>query len=257
MYQQAVYYDIALSRDVSRETGFIQAAYRHYTGSELRSVLDIACGPGYHARDLARRGLRAIGLDLRPEMVAFARDQVASEDLDLTWQVGDMRDFRLEAPVDMAICMFDAIDALLTNDDLVQHLRSVAGNLVPRGLYLIDLTHPRDSSYQNYGAFSYSGQRDDVSVEIVWATNNPHYDPVAGVAYVELEMRVRTRGQTTVIHDSAQERLLTAQEICLLAELSGALQVVGWHGDFDLNRPLDNSPASPRMVAILQKKGPG
>jgi hypothetical protein len=34
-----------------------------------------------------------------------------------------------------------------------------------------------------------------------------------------------------------------------------AFRLVGWYGDFDLNQPLDNSPASTRMITVLQKSG--
>jgi SAM-dependent methyltransferase len=253
LYQNAVYYDIALSRDVTPEVDFLIAACHHYTGSNPQSVLDIACGPGYHAREFARRGIAAAGLDLRPEMLQLAREKAAEENLSVDWVVGDMRNFKLESPVHMAICMFDGIDALLRNEDFAQHFRAVAGNLMPGGLYVLEYTHPRECSLASYGKFHYAGERDGVKVEILWATNNPIFDPSTGVACVETEMRVEVNGNRLVIPDSACERLVTPQEIALLAELSGVLHVVGWHGDFDLDQPFDNSPASKRMIAVLQK----
>jgi len=54
LYQRAVYYDIVFDRDVRKGVDFVQAAFRHYAGGEPRSVLDLACGPGYHARAFAR-----------------------------------------------------------------------------------------------------------------------------------------------------------------------------------------------------------
>ena len=58
LYQRATYYDIIFDRNVSREVDFITAIFNRHNGAELNSVLDIACGPGYHAREFARRGLR-------------------------------------------------------------------------------------------------------------------------------------------------------------------------------------------------------
>jgi SAM-dependent methyltransferase len=253
LYQHAVYYDIALSRDVSGDVDFLADVYRHYVGSEVRSVLDIACGPGYHALEFARRGVDAAGLDLRAEMVALAEAKAAEEGLSVDYFVGDMRAFDLAQPVDMAICMFDSIDALLTNDDLIDHMRCVAENLTPGGIYVIDLTHLRDCSFDSYGSFRYGGSRGPVSVEIVWATNDPAFDTLTGVAEVELELHVTENGTQKVIKDTARERLLTPQEILLLARLSGALEVVGWHGAYDIDQPLDDSPDSTRLICILQK----
>jgi len=253
LYQRTIFYDIVFNRDISREIAFMLAVYTRYTDRTLQSALDIACGPGYHARAFSRRGLRAVGLDLRPEMVRFAQDQAAAEGVEVEWLAADMRDFELAEPVDMAITVFDGVDALLANDDVVKHLQAVAANLTDRGIYLVEYTHPRDCSLTDYGKFQYSGQRNGVSVEINWAINEPVFDLATGVVQTEIELRVNDHGQEQVIYDHAQERLLSPQEISLLAQLSGVLEVVGWYGDFDLQQGLDNSPASKKMIAILQK----
>lgn len=253
LYQRAFYYDIALKRDVTKETEFLMELFQHYCRRALGSVLDIACGPGYYALALARLGVRVIGLDLQADMIAMAQSQPESATLPLSWLVADMRDFQLETPVDMAICMFDSLDALTRNEDIVRHFRAVAANLNEEGLYLIDLTHPRDCNYDHYGAFGYSGQRGDTAVAIKWATNDPRFDLVTGCARVALEINVKENGDSYHIHDEAVERLLFPQEITLLAQLSGALEVVGWYGDYDLLQPLDYSPGSRRMIGVLQK----
>lgn len=255
LYQRAVYYDIALARDVSREVNFIRQAYRHYTGRELRAALDLACGPGYHARTLAAQGVRAVGLDIRQEMLDLAREKAAAQGLSVTWLQGDMRAFRLDRPVDMALCMFDGLDALLSNADLLANFRTVSENLTPGGLYLIDLTHPRDCSYRDYGNYRYAGEGDGVQVEILWAVSPPEFDVAAGTVRVAVEMHVNDHGEEQVIADSAVERLLDPQELVLLAQLSGCFEATGWHGDYALSQPLDNSPSSTRMIGILRKKG--
>src|SRR5688572_18650737 len=107
-----------MERDVSREVDFLIDTYRHFKGGEPQSILDIACGPGYHAREIARRGIRAVGLDLRPEMIEFAREKDAQEGLSLEWHAADMRNFDIDAPVDVAGTMFDSLDALTKNDDI-------------------------------------------------------------------------------------------------------------------------------------------
>lgn len=254
LYRRAFYYDIALERDVSTEADFVIQAYRHYVGKELRSVLDLACGPGYHARALATRGIRATGVDLSKEMLELAERKSREEALNIRWVNADMRSFRLKNPVDMAICMFDSFDALLTNADILQNFRCIAENINPDGLYLIDLTHLREVDYNHYGEFRYCGERNGTRVEIIWATNNPQYDLVTGIAPVEIEIHVEDNGEKFVIHDTAKERLVDPLELTLLAELSGVFQVAGWHGDYRLDQPLDHSPDSQRMICALQKK---
>lgn len=254
LYQRAQYYDVIFDRDVEREVDFVADAYERYAGrSGPDSVLDLACGPGYHAISFAGRGARAVGLDLRPEMLELGEQKAQAAGVQVEWIAADMRSFELSQPVDAAFIMFDGIDALLTDDDLVKHLRAVANNLTPQGIYLIDLTHPRDCSMQDYGTFMYRGQRNGVEVEIEWATNVPKFDLISGVAEVGLEMRVRENGKQITVEDSAFERFLSPAEIRLLAHLSGELEVVGWHGDHDIEQPFDYSSAAKRMIAVLQR----
>jgi SAM-dependent methyltransferase len=253
LYRRARYYDVIFNRDVSREVDFVVALYAGANGRAPESVLDLACGPAYHARACARRGMRAIGLDLRAEMISFARAQAGPEAAQLSWIVGDMRDFRLDAPVDVAFTMFDSLDCLQTSDEIIAHLRAVAANLRPGGLYLIDLTHPRDCSPYNYGHFVYEGERDGCHVRIDWATNNPVADPLTQVARVALRMTVNDNGERYVYEDMANERFLLPQEIIALSRLSGCFEVLAWYGAYDIAQPFDASPASPRMIAVLQK----
>ena len=253
LYQRAVYYDIALNRDVEEEARFILECYLLHRGRPLRSVLEVACGPGYHARALAARGLRVVGIDLAPEMLAMAKDYAIREHRSVTWRVADMRAFALDEPVEMAVCLFDGVDALLAAEDFVRHLQCVADSLEPEGLYLIDCTHPRDCSYSDYGAYQYSGEREGTKVDVVWSTNGPAIDPVSGVAEVEVELHIERDGAYEVIRDVARERCFTGQELTMLAQLSGVFEVAAWYGDMNLSQPLDATPASRRMIAVLQR----
>jgi SAM-dependent methyltransferase len=255
VYQRAIYYDIVFNRDVSREIEFVREVFRKYAGRELQSVLDIACGPGYHARAAACVGLRAVGLDLRGEMLQFAADQAAAEGVSVEWLEADMRYVKLSEPVDAALSMFDGIDALQSDDDLIAHFRCMADNLTPGGIYVLDISTPADYHYDSYPRVVYQGERDGVEVEIYWATNRAQFDFATGVAHVEIEMHINDHGQETVILDTADERLLCGGELRLLAKLSGVFDVVGWYGDTKINQPLDHSLKTKRMICIMQKRG--
>ncbi len=50
------------------------------------SVLDAGCGTGRVARELARRGVRTVGVDLDPSMIETARSLAP----DLDWVLGDL-----------------------------------------------------------------------------------------------------------------------------------------------------------------------
>jgi SAM-dependent methyltransferase len=253
LYGRSHYYDIACSRDVRPELDFLRELFRRQIGRLPTSMVDIACGPGYHARAFAAVGLRAVGMDVQPEMIAYAAGQKDASSVQ--WLVGDMRDFQLDTPVDLAFCCNSGIDYLLTNAELVNHLRTVARNLEDDGLYVIELCHPRDSHPYDYGNWRYVGERDGTRVTIDWGTNRPLADPISHVARVEVTTRVQQNGTETLYTDSALERYISGQEIALLCDLSGAFKVVDWYGAFDFRQPLDNSQSATSVIAVLARSG--
>ncbi len=134
IYDAARFYDIGFGwRDVPAECEFMLGRYRAARGRAPTRVLELACGPGQHARTFAARGLRTVGLDVSEAMLRYARQQPGGDDPDLTWLHADMRDFALDAPVELACCLMDSLSHLLTLDDLLAHLDSVARNMVAGG----------------------------------------------------------------------------------------------------------------------------
>ena len=257
LYDRATYYDVIFDRDVSAEIQFVRDAYAKFAGGKVSTVLDMACGPGYHAMAFAKTGVKAYGLDLRGEMLRFGEEKAKKAGVKVNWIEADMRTYQLDKPVDATFCMFDGLDCLLTNENLVKHFEAVGRNLTPKGIYIVDLSNPRECSFTHYKKFHYSGKRDGIQVDIHWATNDPHYDLATGIATkVGVEMRVNDNGKEIVVRDEADERLMYPQEVNLLADLSKSLKVIGWFGDFNINQPLDRTPAgSQRMIAVLQKVG--
>lgn len=103
------------------------------------TVADLACGTGNTTLPLARRGYRACGVDLSPEMVAVAREKALRQNLDVDFIQGDMRDFVLPCPVDLITCFHDGLNYLTEYVDLVKAFKCVRENLVPGGLFVFDL----------------------------------------------------------------------------------------------------------------------
>ncbi len=256
-YGRAMVYDIGMGssvgRDFAREVDFLVALHRRAAHRPLGSMAELACGPGYHVREAARRGLAATGIDLSPEMLDYARTLAARQDLAATWLRADLGSFTLPAPVDLIVAPFDAIDVLLTNADVVAHFRAVAAALAPDGLYVVDVSHPRDCSPWHYGSHRYEGERDGIRVVIEAGVNGPPIDAAAQIADTEMRITVEEGGTTREILDRARERFFHPQELVALAELSGVLEVTEFYGDYDLEVPFDLSERAVRLIAVLRK----
>ncbi|HVO43113.1 MAG TPA: class I SAM-dependent methyltransferase [Aggregatilineales bacterium] len=254
LYAQASYYDIVFDRDVSHELNFAFASYRELNGGkEPPSLIDIACGPGYHALLAAQRGLRSIGLDLREEMVRLGSEKATSLGVTVEWLAEDMRTFKLTPSVAIALNMFDSFDVLQTDEDVIAHFRAMHENILPGGIYLIDLSHPRDTAYGIYGDFTYTGQRDGIKVKIEWNVHEG-FDLVTGLSDVTTHLTaVHPDGRVERFESRANERMYLPRELNALVREAGGFKSIGWYGNFRKNQPLDFSSNAVRQIAIYQR----
>ena len=75
-------------------------------------ALDVACGTGNGALELARAGASAVGIDQAERLVALAADRAAAEGLDAEFLVGDATALPVgDASFDVAISLFGVIFA--------------------------------------------------------------------------------------------------------------------------------------------------
>jgi cyclopropane fatty-acyl-phospholipid synthase-like methyltransferase len=254
LYAQALYYDIIFERNVSHELAFAVEMYRKLNGDkEPHSLIDIACGPGYHALEAAQQGMRTIGLDLREEMVKLGAEKAAKLGVHVEWIAEDMRTFRLNPPVDIALTMFDGIDVLVTDEDIIAHFGAMHNNITPGGIYLIDISHPKDNIYGNYGNYSFTGQRDGIHVKIAWEVHED-FNLVTGLSDTTTHMTAtHADGRVETFDSRAQERIYLPRELNPLVRLAGGFKLIGWYGSFRENQPLDYSHNSNRQVGIYQR----
>ncbi len=96
-------------------------------------VLDAGCGTGRVAARLAELGVRVVGADLDPDMVAVARERRP----DLTWVCTDLAgiDRTVVGDVDLVVAAGNVM-AVLTPGSERQVLTQLAGVLPPGGLLM-------------------------------------------------------------------------------------------------------------------------
>ena len=96
------------------------------------SLLDVPCGNGRHAVELARRGYRMTGVDLSEEFIAEARASAEGR-----WVVGDMCELPGNAEFDGAYCFGNSF-GYLDYEGVRVFLRAVARALKPGARFVIE-----------------------------------------------------------------------------------------------------------------------
>jgi cyclopropane fatty-acyl-phospholipid synthase-like methyltransferase len=81
------------------------------------SVLDVGCGTGRHAIELARRGYRVAGVDISAEMLEQAKKEAQAAGVQVQWRQDDATSFVLSERFDAAICLCEGAFGLLGQGD--------------------------------------------------------------------------------------------------------------------------------------------
>ena len=124
-------------RQTEREAQFIAESLQIPAGGAL---LDLACGYGRHAMELAAKNYKVTGLDLSLPLLIRAADAARRVGVNVNFIHGDMREMTFENEFDGAYCMFTSFGFF--DDDTN---RKVAANLAraikPGGKLLIDVVN--------------------------------------------------------------------------------------------------------------------
>lgn len=107
------------------------AGLLHTGASEVHTVLELGSGGGHNAVHL-RPDFEMTLVDLAPDMVDVSR----ALNPDCAHEVGDMRALRLERAFD-AVLIHDAIDYLLTEDDVAATIATARAHLHTGGLFVV------------------------------------------------------------------------------------------------------------------------
>ncbi len=137
--------------------------------SKGASVLDVGCGTGRHALELARRGFRVLGVDLSERMLAVARAKAAIDGLDVRFLQTDAVSFATDERFDAAICLCEGGPGLIgKGDDAEAHdlgiFRSAANALRPNAPFLLTALNGYATIRQMQDAIVHEGRFDPATM---------------------------------------------------------------------------------------------
>lgn len=228
-------------------------AHLEEVGLSGRRLLDVACGTGKSFIPMLERGWEVSACDVSAAMVERARRKVG-ERAELA--VADMRRLPRLGEFDLAWCLDDAINYLLSEAELEQTLRAIRPNLAPRGLLLFD-TNTLDT-YRTFFA-------EEVAVEangrrLLWhGRSSPEFAP-GGVAEAVFEVEPLNGGAAEPIAaETHRQRHFPEAEVRAALARSGyeCLRVYGMFTDGLLRRPLDDARHSKAVYIARPDKREG
>ncbi|HTX31474.1 MAG TPA: class I SAM-dependent methyltransferase [Solirubrobacteraceae bacterium] len=106
-------------------------------GLEGKRALDLACGTGKSTLPLLARGYSIQGCDISEGMIRRAQDKLP--ELAEAFSVADMRELPELGEFDFVLCLDDAVNYLLSDEELEAAFAGVARILAPDGIFAFDV----------------------------------------------------------------------------------------------------------------------
>jgi SAM-dependent methyltransferase len=125
------------ARALQKEVDFIDDSLAMEKGARL---LDLACGTGRHAVELAKRGYDVVGLDSSEAMLELARQGAQRTESGVAFNLGDMRELGYEEQFDGVYC-WDTSFGYFDDERNAQVVTGVWKALRMGGQFLLDVVN--------------------------------------------------------------------------------------------------------------------
>jgi SAM-dependent methyltransferase len=191
-------------------------------------VLDVGCGPGRHAHELARRGLVVHGVDISQRFIDLAVDAAPEG---ATFERLDARQLPFRDEFDAAICLCQGAFGLMTADDENQAVLSgIAAALKPGGNLAL-------TAFNSYFAVKYH--------------DTATLDAATGVSHERTE--VRDEGGQAIEVD-LWTTCFTPTELRLMCALAGLEVIDIWSVEPGRYDRLPPSIETPEFLVIARRR---
>lgn len=136
------YYDLLYrDKDYNAEALYISQLIKTHA-PEATSIMEIGCGTGAHAAELAAMGYSVDGVDMSAGMLEAAdvrsRDLAPDIQSKLCFTQGDARSVRLGRKFDVVISLFHVMSYQTSNEDLAAAFQTAKDHLEPGGIFVFD-----------------------------------------------------------------------------------------------------------------------
>lgn len=227
-----VYDDFTAHHDYELWLGnLLPKARRH--GLSGNRLLDVGCGTGKSFLPMLERGWEVTACDISPAMLELARAKCPDT---VRLSVADMRELPEFGEFDLVWSLDDAVNYLLSGEELGEALRGMRANLAPGGLLMFDV-----NTLQAYRTFFAEEQRlERGGQRLTWrGLGSPDAAPGSiGEARLEVEPLGGEGEVETHLH---RQRHFPEAEVLELLEAAGleCLDVYGHGFDAVPKQPVD------------------
>lgn len=219
----AQYYDlINQQKDYKQEVDYIISLLNKFAPN-AKYLLELGCGTGLHAINLAEKGYYVTGIDQSQNMIDIARERLKMLPNFITnsinFNIGDIRTYAIDKSFDVALSLFHVISYQVTNHDLHQSFDTVAKHLKPGGVFIFDCWYGpaviSEKPYKRNKKF----ENDKI---IINRQAIPHNHPTKNQVDIHFDIKITNKqtGKSEGIKETHVMRYLFNPEIELLLKMN-------------------------------------
>lgn len=214
--------------ETGREVDFVIRALSLQGGER---ILDLGCGFGRHALELASRGYSVIGVDITLAYIQEACRRAAEQHLNAEFICADIRDVSFSAEFDVVINMADgAIGYLETDEENLKIFDVVANALKPGGKHLMYVCS-RDYAEKHFPRRHWEvGEKSLALADFAWDSKT------ARMLYGGYSFRFGEPLSPPDVKFSSSTRLYSVSELCTIFAARG-MRLRETFGDYDVTVP--------------------
>lgn len=127
------YYDLLYKdKDYEAESDYIVSLIKRFH-PKTKTILELGCGTGKHAKLLINKGYHLYGIDLSETMLKQAKE------LGISCELADIRTFKIDEKFDTVLSLFHVASYQTTDEDILNYFNTASSHLNSGGLFIFDL----------------------------------------------------------------------------------------------------------------------
>ncbi len=222
-----------------------QIIERYHLDTKVKSVLDIGCGTGSHAINLARRGYHVTGIDISEGQIQRAIQKRQDRE-NPTFHVADMRSFNLVEKFDAAVSFFGSMGYVVDEGDIQKALAKIHHHLNPNGLFIFEFWNARAVLHNHFSW--HKAEKDDLKIIRL---SKSEFDHSTNVVSIHFDGYVLSGDKLVdTFEETHKLRAYSAREMVEILKHSG-FEVMGIFENLSFEMP-ESDPF--RFTAIAQAK---
>ena len=218
------YYDLLYKdKNYKKETEYVNSIISQFC-SNAKNILELGCGTGIHASQLAKIGYTVEGVDVSDTMLRLALERRAELPIAISKRLsfleGDIRTYESVLKFDAIISLFHVISYMTTNEDLNQTFKTAYKHLKPDGIFIFDCWHGPGVLKDKPTSRIKSFENEQVSIK---RTSLPNFIPTKNLVEVNFEINIHNKKthEDIYLKEIHSMRYLFIDELKSIAEING------------------------------------